>query len=68
MRDIPTLIEYISEFMTLNPYDVILTGTPEGISHIYPGDELRVWRSTASAPSRAPSSLKSSPGSATARF
>jgi 5-oxopent-3-ene-1,2,5-tricarboxylate decarboxylase/2-hydroxyhepta-2,4-diene-1,7-dioate isomerase len=42
LRDIPTLIEYISEFMTLNPYDVILTGTPEGISHIYPGDELRL--------------------------
>ena len=41
-RDIPTLIEYISEFMTLNPYDVILTGTPEGISHIHPGDELRL--------------------------
>lgn len=42
LRDIPTLIEYISDFMTLNPYDVILTGTPEGISHIYPGDELRL--------------------------
>lgn len=42
VRDIPTLIEYITEFMTLEPYDVILTGTPKGISHIYPGDVLRL--------------------------
>lgn len=42
LRNIPTLIEYITEFMTLEPYDVILTGTPKGISHIYPGDELRL--------------------------
>lgn len=42
IRDIPMLIEYISEFMTLEPSDVILTGTPKGLSHIYPGDELRL--------------------------
>lgn len=42
MRDIPTLIEYITEFMTLEPQDVILTGTPKGISHIYPGDVMRL--------------------------
>lgn len=42
IRDVPTLIEYISEFMTLEPEDVILTGTPKGISHIYPGDQLRL--------------------------
>ncbi|SFJ71083.1 fumarylacetoacetate hydrolase family protein [Thermoflavimicrobium dichotomicum] len=39
---IPELIEFISSFMTLEPNDVILTGTPKGISHIYPGDVLRL--------------------------
>ncbi|HMN58532.1 MAG TPA: fumarylacetoacetate hydrolase family protein [Ottowia sp.] len=29
--DVPTLIEYFSSFMTLNPGDVILTGTPDGV-------------------------------------
>jgi 5-oxopent-3-ene-1,2,5-tricarboxylate decarboxylase/2-hydroxyhepta-2,4-diene-1,7-dioate isomerase len=42
MRDIPTLIEYITEFMTLEPNDVVLTGTPKGISHVYPGDVMRL--------------------------
>lgn len=42
LRDIPALIEHITEFMTLQPNDVILTGTPKGISHIYPGDSLRL--------------------------
>ncbi|HVX29148.1 MAG TPA: fumarylacetoacetate hydrolase family protein [Nitrolancea sp.] len=36
------IIEYISEFMTLEPNDVILTGTPEGISYVQPGDVLKV--------------------------
>src|SRR6185437_6696980 len=40
--DIPAIIEYISEFMTIRPGDVILTGTPKGISHIYPGDTVRI--------------------------
>jgi 5-oxopent-3-ene-1,2,5-tricarboxylate decarboxylase/2-hydroxyhepta-2,4-diene-1,7-dioate isomerase len=42
VRDVPALIEYISDFMTLEPDDVILTGTPKGISHIYPGDVMRL--------------------------
>ncbi|MEX1157796.1 MAG: fumarylacetoacetate hydrolase family protein [Thermomicrobiales bacterium] len=42
VRNIPNLIEYISEFMTLEPNDVILTGTPKGLSHVYPGDVMRV--------------------------
>lgn len=29
--DVPTLIEYFSSFMTLNPGDLILTGTPDGV-------------------------------------
>jgi 5-oxopent-3-ene-1,2,5-tricarboxylate decarboxylase/2-hydroxyhepta-2,4-diene-1,7-dioate isomerase len=36
--DIPYLIEYLSEFMTLLPGDVILTGTPEGVVNVMPGD------------------------------
>jgi len=40
--DIPAIIEYISAFATLNPGDMILTGTPKGISHIYPGDTMRI--------------------------
>ncbi len=36
--DIPTLIEYLSSFMTLKPGDVILTGTPEGLADVKAGD------------------------------
>jgi 5-oxopent-3-ene-1,2,5-tricarboxylate decarboxylase/2-hydroxyhepta-2,4-diene-1,7-dioate isomerase len=38
--DIPYLIEYLSSFMTLSPGDVILTGTPEGVVNVMPGDEV----------------------------
>lgn len=38
--DIPYLIEYLSSFMTLSPGDVILTGTPEGVINVMPGDEV----------------------------
>ncbi|WP_038218363.1 MULTISPECIES: fumarylacetoacetate hydrolase family protein [Xenophilus] len=38
--DIPYLIEYLSSFMTLSPGDVILTGTPEGVVDVQPGDEV----------------------------
>ncbi|PKO81676.1 MAG: 2-hydroxyhepta-2,4-diene-1,7-dioate isomerase [Betaproteobacteria bacterium HGW-Betaproteobacteria-13] len=36
--DIPTLIEYLSSFMTLRPGDLILTGTPEGLADVKAGD------------------------------
>jgi 5-oxopent-3-ene-1,2,5-tricarboxylate decarboxylase / 2-hydroxyhepta-2,4-diene-1,7-dioate isomerase len=36
--DIPYLIEYLSAFMTLVAGDVILTGTPEGVVNVVPGD------------------------------
>ena len=43
-RDLVTgtaeLIEYLSSFMTLAPGDVILTGTPEGVIDVQPGDEV----------------------------
>tara|TARA_R110000787_G_scaffold13505_9_gene42458 strand:- start:94 stop:774 length:681 start_codon:yes stop_codon:yes gene_type:complete len=34
------LIAYMSRFFTLQPGDVILTGTPEGVGPIVPGDQL----------------------------
>jgi 5-oxopent-3-ene-1,2,5-tricarboxylate decarboxylase/2-hydroxyhepta-2,4-diene-1,7-dioate isomerase len=38
--DIATLIEYLSSFMTLNPGDMILTGTPEGLADTKVGDVI----------------------------
>ena len=38
--DVPALIEYFSSFMTLSPGDLILTGTPDGIVNVKPGDEV----------------------------
>jgi 5-oxopent-3-ene-1,2,5-tricarboxylate decarboxylase/2-hydroxyhepta-2,4-diene-1,7-dioate isomerase len=38
--DIPYLIEYLTGFMTLAAGDVILTGTPEGVIDVRPGDEV----------------------------
>lgn len=40
VHDIPALIEYLSAFMTLEAGDVILTGTPEGVVNVNPGDEV----------------------------
>ena len=40
VNDIPALIEYLSAFMTLAPGDVILTGTPDGVVNVMPGDEV----------------------------
>jgi 2-keto-4-pentenoate hydratase/2-oxohepta-3-ene-1,7-dioic acid hydratase in catechol pathway len=38
IHSIPDIIGYLSTFMTLAPGDVILTGTPDGISPVVPGD------------------------------
>jgi acylpyruvate hydrolase len=37
---IPTLIEYVSKIMTLEQGDVILTGTPSGVSQVLPGEKM----------------------------
>jgi 2-keto-4-pentenoate hydratase/2-oxohepta-3-ene-1,7-dioic acid hydratase in catechol pathway len=37
---VPELIEYASSFYTLYPGDIIITGTPEGVSPIQPGDVI----------------------------
>lgn len=48
--DVATLVSYISRFMTLNPGDVISTGTPPGVGlgqkpdpvYLKPGDTMRL--------------------------
>jgi 2-keto-4-pentenoate hydratase/2-oxohepta-3-ene-1,7-dioic acid hydratase in catechol pathway len=39
---IPELVAYISRVMTLEPGDVIATGTPEGVGPLEDGDEVEV--------------------------
>jgi 2-keto-4-pentenoate hydratase/2-oxohepta-3-ene-1,7-dioic acid hydratase in catechol pathway len=36
------LVSYISKIMTLTPGDIILTGTPEGVGAMQPGDAVRI--------------------------
>lgn len=40
--DVPGLIEWVSSVMTLQPGDVIATGTPEGVGSFGPGDRVRM--------------------------
>ena len=40
--DIPSLVAYISGVMTLEPGDLVLTGTPEGVGTLAPGDVVEV--------------------------
>jgi 2-keto-4-pentenoate hydratase/2-oxohepta-3-ene-1,7-dioic acid hydratase in catechol pathway len=39
---IPTLLSYITEAITLEPGDLILTGTPAGVGPLSPGDRVDV--------------------------
>ena len=46
---VKTLVSYVSHFMSLEPGDVIATGTPPGVGmgmkpakYLKPGDEMRV--------------------------
>jgi 2-keto-4-pentenoate hydratase/2-oxohepta-3-ene-1,7-dioic acid hydratase in catechol pathway len=36
------LVSYISQVMTLQPGDVVLTGTPFGVGQLHVGDRVRV--------------------------
>lgn len=36
------IVSYISQVMTLTPGDIILTGTPEGVGAMQPGDSVRI--------------------------
>jgi 2-keto-4-pentenoate hydratase/2-oxohepta-3-ene-1,7-dioic acid hydratase in catechol pathway len=40
IHDVPRLIERYSQVMTLEPGDLIATGTPDGVGPIAPGDEI----------------------------
>ncbi|MEW2146285.1 fumarylacetoacetate hydrolase family protein [Micromonospora vinacea] len=40
--DVPALVSYISHVMTLLPGDVVLTGTPAGVSPLVEGDTVTV--------------------------
>ena len=42
LNDVPTLVAYVSEVMTLLPGDVLLTGTPAGVGPLQHGDEVSV--------------------------
>jgi 2-keto-4-pentenoate hydratase/2-oxohepta-3-ene-1,7-dioic acid hydratase in catechol pathway len=39
---VATIIEFVTAFMTLLPGDVIMTGTPEGVGELEPGDRVEV--------------------------
>ncbi len=40
--DIPTIIEYITSIMTLEPGDLVATGTPDGVAPLRDGDLVEV--------------------------
>lgn len=39
---VPYLVSFISQIMTLEPGDLIITGTPPGVGPMQPGDEVEV--------------------------
>jgi acylpyruvate hydrolase len=41
IHSIPRLVAWISSVMTLEPGDLILTGTPEGVGPLVPGDTIK---------------------------
>lgn len=42
IASVPKLVSFISQVMTLVPGDIVLTGTPQGIGPMQPGDEVIV--------------------------
>jgi 2-keto-4-pentenoate hydratase/2-oxohepta-3-ene-1,7-dioic acid hydratase in catechol pathway len=40
IKGVAELIEYATSFYTLFPGDILMTGTPEGVAPIYPGDTI----------------------------
>ena len=46
--DVPTLVAYVTRFITLEPGDLILTGTPAGVGvgrgeFLKAGDVVKIW-------------------------
>lgn len=42
LTPVPELLCYMSRWFTLEPGDIVLTGTPEGVGPLAPGDELEI--------------------------
>ncbi len=42
MFGVDVIISFVSEFMTLEPGDLIATGTPPGVGPLLPGSTVRV--------------------------
>lgn len=42
LMSVPTLLSHISEWFTLLPGDIVLTGTPAGVGRLASGDRLQV--------------------------
>ncbi len=42
IHDVPTLLSFVTSFMTLLPGDVLLTGTPAGVGPLQPGETVSV--------------------------
>ena len=40
--DVATIVAFVSSVMTLEPWDIILTGTPQGVGALAPGDRVEV--------------------------
>ena len=47
---VPVILKYITTFMTLEAGDVVLTGTPEGVGELFPGDRVEVTVEGVGAP------------------
>ena len=39
---VPELVEFVTRFCTLEPGDIITTGTPSGVGPLKPGDRVMV--------------------------
>ncbi len=39
---VPVLIEFITRYMTLEPGDIVSTGTPSGVGNLSPGDKVEI--------------------------
>ncbi|HYJ11958.1 MAG TPA: fumarylacetoacetate hydrolase family protein, partial [Thermomicrobiales bacterium] len=39
---VPFLIQFLSDVMTLNPGDIIMTGTPHGVGGMHAGDTIEI--------------------------
>jgi 5-oxopent-3-ene-1,2,5-tricarboxylate decarboxylase/2-hydroxyhepta-2,4-diene-1,7-dioate isomerase len=42
MFSVAVIISYVSAFMTLEPGDLIATGTPPGVGSLLPGSRVRI--------------------------